>query len=120
MKYTNRLKESHYCNIYDREIVEALERLFILEPEKTGDFEDDETDRQILKILRYMLIFVVVSSIMRVLFALEGEGEIISGFHKMTTSFFFGSLFFMLHIETKNQSRILLLLTVVSFWFGIW
>jgi len=67
-----------------------------------------------------MLIVVVVFSIMRIFFALEGEDEFISDIHKMITSFFFGSLFFMLHIETDNQSRILLLLTVVSFWFALW
>jgi len=109
-----------YCNIYDIEIIEALERIFILKPEKTGDFEGDETDRYLLKTLRLMFVFVVVFSVFRIFLAIQGEDEIIADLHKMITSFFFGWLFIQLHIETKNQSLILFILALASFWFGLW
>jgi len=119
-KISNRVKASHYCNVYDKEIVEALERLLIFESKKTGSIEHDKADRDVLRILRLMFVFVVVFSVMRIFFAIGGEDQLISGFHKMTTTFFFGLLFIMLHIETNNQSRILLFLACTSLLFSLW
>ncbi len=131
-------------NTFDKEIVEALERLFINDLPKIkvpalpkmgaydfegelADFksqldvyEDEATFYEFIKLLRILLVSVVLFSIMRVFFAVAGQDEIISSFHQMFTTFFFGMLFIMLHIETGNQSRILLFLAFASLWFSLW
>lgn len=111
----SRVKESRYCNSSDTEIVEALERLFIFDSEITGDFEEDETHRHALGILRLMLGVVVMFSIKRILpFTDESFSR------SVITSMFFGLLFLMLHLETNNPSRILLILTCLSLCFSLW
>jgi len=116
-KIFSRVKESRYCNSSDTEIVEALERLFIFDSEITGDFEEDETHRHALGILRLMLGVVVMFSIKRIL---PFTDESFSVTRSVITSMFFGLLFLMLHLETNNPSRILLILTCLSLCFSLW
>jgi len=92
-KISNRFKESQYCNPYDREIIEALERLLILK---------DETDSYSLKILRYGGVIFVVTIIMRIFFGPEGGGEVISDYDL----YIFSCFFFILYISYYSASRI--------------
>lgn len=140
-------KESQYINASDKEIVEALERLFIIElpkmeipsPPKIGahdfdgklaDFkikinaydEGEATDYEVIKILRMMFVFFLLTAIIRLVEATLGGNDVysISSLYSMVATFFFGMLFIMLHFETNNQSMILLFLAYASLVFSLW
>jgi len=138
------MKKSQYVNVFDREIVEALERLFITDLPKIevpsppnldihsfeselADFEnrldvyeDEAMDYHVVKWLRWTFIFFLLATINRLVVAIVGVEDPMSGMYSMIATFFFGFLFLMLHLETNNQSLILLFLTCASLWLGIW
>ena len=127
-KVLDRLRRSHRINEADREIVEALQRLFILDPPKTDDPEDEYDYtllRQVFALLALMTIFrlfLYVSGIaLSVLKGVELPPEMhFDDIYSGVATISFTWLFVMLHFETKQTSVILLLLTWAGCCLSLW
>lgn len=111
-----RMKRSRFINDSDREIVEALERLFILEPPKTDDPED-EFDYVALRTGFSCFILVIIARLISYITGVDPFPPIV---YSIVITGFFTWLGIMLHFETKQQSNIMLLLTWAAFCFSFW
>ena len=112
------MKVSRFINEADADIVEALERLFIHEPPKTDDPEDEFDYR----FLRQLFVVFASMTVIRLTFNFIGTDEdfYYPKMYSLVATFFFTWLFVMIHFETKNPSRIMLVLTWASCCFSLW
>lgn len=114
-KLLRKMYSSKRLNSADREIIEALERLFILNPPKSDDVED-EFD---FIALRHMLMLFIILFFSHLVMKAFGYPQL-SFLYSLFSSLFFTWLFVMLHIETNQTSRIMLALTWLAFLFSLW
>lgn len=127
-KLLDKLWSSQYLNEADRNIVEALQRLFILDPPRTEDPEDEYDYtmlRQVFALLALMTVFRIFIYFTGIVLSIFKGVNIpsdmyLSQIYAGIATIAFTWLFVMLHFETKQTSVIMLILTWAACCLSLW
>lgn len=112
-----RAKNSKKLNQYDRELLFALERIFIAPPPQIDDPED-EFDFVLIRMLLMFVLIVTVLKILVVLFGL-GSSSVFNPIYGIFVATFFFALFHMLYHEMKETGVFTMYIATTTLIFGM-